>query len=96
MAGTTSAPTASYEAGKLVAYLTLYRVRDLAMISMILGHGDHLKNDVMYLLVSGVIADQAGLGGFFYYNRHDSGTPGLVYFKDRLGFAEADVEWSLT
>jgi hypothetical protein len=79
----------------LRAYLTLYRVGDLALVSMILGHGDHLRNDIMYLLFAGVVADQAGQGGVFYYNRHDSGLDGLRFFKERLGFAAADVEWVL-
>ncbi len=84
------------EAGTLRAYLTLYRVRELALVSMILGHGSHLACDIMYRLFAGVVEDQAGLGGFFYYNRHDSGTDGLRFYKERVGFAEADVEWSVT
>jgi hypothetical protein len=47
----------------------------------------------MYLLVSGMISDQSDRGGVLFYNRHDSGTSGLVYFKERLGFAAGDVEW---
>lgn len=78
---------------KLVAYLTLYRECELALISMILGHGAHLRDDIMYLLFAGVVEDQAGLGGYFVYNRHDSGTDGLVYYKERQGFREATVEW---
>jgi len=81
--------------GVLRAYLSLYRVGDLALVSMILGHGDHLRNDVMYLLAAGMIADQAGQGGWFYYNRWDSGEDGLRYFKSKLGFVEGDVEWRL-
>ncbi len=81
---------------KLVAYLTLYRVRELALVSMILGHGDFLADEIMYLLFAGVVHDQAGLGGWFYYNRHDSGTDGLRFYKERVGFAEADVEWTIT
>ncbi len=83
------------EADELVAYLTLYRLKELALVSMILGHGDHLKNDIMYALFAGVVEDQAGLGGWFYYNRHDSGTEGLRYYKERLGFREEDVAWSM-
>ena len=79
----------------LRSYLTLHRSGDLALVSMILGHGDWLRDDVMYALVQGVIADQAGSGGILYYNRHDSGTEGLVYFKEKLGFREANVEWVL-
>jgi hypothetical protein len=80
----------------LVAYLTLHRAGDLAMVSMILGHGDHLRNDIMYLLAAGMVEEQAGSGGWFYYNRHDSGTAGLVYYKERIGFHAADIAWSLT
>lgn len=79
----------------LVAYTTIHRSCKLAMISMILGHGDHLRNDVMYLLANGVIGDQSGHGGVLFYNRHDSGTPGLVFFKERLGFYAGDVTWSM-
>lgn len=78
----------------LRAYLTLYRSGDLALVSMILGHGDYLRDDIMYLLFAGVVADQAGQGGWFYYNSHASGTDGLRFFKERLGFRSADVAWS--
>lgn len=79
----------------LYAYLNLYRVGELALVSMILGHGDHLKNDVMWLLFAGLVSEQAGLGGWFYYNRHDSGTDGLRYYKEHQGFREMDLEWVL-
>lgn len=79
----------------LVAYMTLYRVADLGLVSMILGHGDHLANDVMYLLFAGMVEDQSGNGGTLMYNRHDSGTPGLVYYKERCGFRAGDITWSL-
>lgn len=79
---------------RLRAYLTLYRVNDLALVSMILGHGEHLRDDIMYLLFAGLVADQAGQGGFFYYNTWASGTEGLRYYKARVGFSAHDVEWS--
>lgn len=82
-------------ADTLVAYLTLYRVGQLALVSMILGHGAHLKNDIMYLLAAGTIDDQADKGGVLYYNRWDSGTDGLRYYKERVGFAAGDVDWLL-
>ena len=31
--------------------------------------------------------------GLVVYNRHDSGTDGLRFFKERLGFEERQVEW---
>lgn len=79
---------------RLRAYLTLYRVNELALVSMILGHGDHLRDDIMYLLFAGLVADQAGLGGFLYYNSWSSGTEGLRYYKARIGFSAHDVEWA--
>jgi hypothetical protein len=78
---------------RLVAYLWLYRAGDLALVSSILGHGDHLANDVMYLLFEAMLDDQAASGGQIVYNRHDSGTGGLRYFKERLGFTEQKVAW---
>ena len=78
---------------KLVAYMTLYRVNELALVSMILGHGDHLRNDIMWLLFAGMVEDQAGLGGWLYYNLWNSGQDGLRYYKERVGFHEGDIRW---
>jgi hypothetical protein len=80
---------------RLRAYLALYRVGELALISQILGHGDHLRADIMYLLALGLIREQIPQGGWFYYNRHDSGTEGLVYYKERLGFRAGNIQWNL-
>lgn len=81
--------------GTLVAYTWLYRSGELALISQWLGHGEHEANDVMYLLFQGAVERQAELGGFFVYNRWDSGTEGLRYLKERLGFGPMEVEWAL-
>jgi hypothetical protein len=80
---------------KLVAYLWLYRAGELALVSSILGHGQHLQSDVMYLLFQGAVEAQADLGGYFVYNRADSGTEGLRYFKSKLGFEATEVAWAL-
>jgi hypothetical protein len=82
--------------GTLRAYLSMYRVGDLVLVSMILGHGQFLNDGIMYLLFQGTVAAQAGQGGSFYYNRYDSGREnGLVFYKERLGFSPGDVEWVL-
>ncbi len=82
--------------GKLCAYLWMYRSGDLALVSSILGHADHLANDVMYELFHTALCAEVGVGpGVVVYNRHDSGTDGLRYFKSKLGFVGADVEWLL-
>lgn len=79
----------------LVAYMTAYRLEQLVLVSMILGHGGHLRNDIMYLLWAGLIDAQSPLGGVIYYNRHDSGQDGLRYYKERVGLAACDVRWEL-
>lgn len=81
--------------GRLVAYLWMYRVGQLALVSSILGHADRLADDVMYLLFQGALAAELDEGGVCVYNRWDSGTEGLRFFKERLGFEPARVEWEL-
>ena len=81
-------------AGTLVAYLWLYRSGELALVSQILGHADHLENEVMFLLVQGVVEAESEYGGFMVYNRFDSGTDGLRFFKARCGFLPTQVVWS--
>jgi hypothetical protein len=80
--------------GTLVAYGWIYRAGDLALVSQILGHVDHLEAEVMYLLVQGIVERESMIGGHLVYNRYDSGTEGLRFFKDRCGFARTQVEWS--
>jgi hypothetical protein len=67
---------------------------DLALVSQILGHADRLADEIMYLLVQGLVVAESGRGGFLVYNRYDSGTEGLRFFKDRCGFERTAVEWS--
>jgi hypothetical protein len=79
---------------RLVAYLWLYRAGDLALVSSILGHADHLDDGIMFLLMQGVIDAETGYGnGALVYNRFDSGTDGLRWYKERCGFSERQVEW---
>ncbi len=83
------------DAGLLVAYAFVYRLGELALISGILGHADHLEGEVMYLLAAGVVEHESGQGGWLFYNRHDSGTDGLRFFKERVGFQPCDIDWRL-
>jgi len=81
---------------RLRAYLWLYRSGDLAMVSSILGHADHLHQGIMYLLYAGMVEQQIKLRGTIFYNLWDSGTDGLRFFKIRVGLEERDVDWLLT
>jgi len=82
------------EGERLRAYSWIYRAGRLALVSSILGHAAHLARDVMFLLMRGVIERELPLGGFLVYNRHDSGTDGLRYFKERNGFGAREVVWA--
>ena len=82
-------------AATLVAYLWLYRAGQLALVSQILGHADHLDNGIMFLLWEGMVTVESwDPDGFIVYNRHDSGTPGLRFYKERVGLEETAVRWS--
>lgn len=86
--------TGVFEGTILVAYLTMYRCGDLALVSQILGHGAHEKDEIMFLLFEKALEREIGLGGgFVVYNRHDSGTKGLREFKEHFGLREQPVEW---
>ena len=80
--------------GELVAYLVLYRSGDLLLVSQILGHADHLESDVMYLMMVEAFGG-ASLPATVFYNRWDSGTDGLRYFKSKLGFGPERVTWEI-
>lgn len=80
--------------GVLVGYIAIYRCGELALVSQILGHAEHLENEIMYQLFAAALTRELPAGpGVVVYNRHDSGTDGLRFFKERLGFEEAAVSW---
>jgi len=84
------------QGSRLRAYTWIYRLGELVMVSQILGHDAHLDDDVMYELMRGALTREADHGpGIVFYNLHSSGTPGLRYFKEKLGLAPARVEWRL-
>jgi len=73
-----------------------HRVGELVMVSQILGHGEHLDAGIIFLLVSESVRCQITAGaGTVFYNRHDSGSDGLRWNKEHLGFQPGDVEWLL-
>ena len=79
---------------ELVAYLVMHRAGELALVSQILGHADYLADEIMFLLFAAALEREIEHApGIVVYNRHDSGTDGLRFFKERLGFEEAPVEW---
>jgi len=83
------------EDGRLVAYLWLYRAGALGLVSQILGHGGYLAHGVMYQLWQGMLSAEKFEPGYIVYNRHDSGTDGLRFYKERVGLAETPVRWAV-
>jgi hypothetical protein len=81
--------------GKLVAYTWVYQTGEMFLLSTILGHGDHLSNGTMYLLIAGVIKDllETADAKYAVYERHWSGTEGLRFFKEQMGFRPYLVGW---
>lgn len=80
--------------GRLVAYLWLYRGGELALVSQILGHAAYLEDEIMYLLWQGMVERELSEPGLVVYNRHDSGTDGLRFYKERVGLVEMHVSWT--
>jgi transcriptional antiterminator Rof (Rho-off) len=80
------------ESDRMVGYLVGNVVGRMGGISMILGHGDYLKDGIMYYLVD---------TWYRYckrkdvclcvYGRWDSGSDGLRVFKHNVGMREMDV-----
>jgi hypothetical protein len=85
--------------GRLVAYAQLIQCGEVARFNTILGHWDHLQDQVVWLLVMEAIKwhiDESRAAFALYYTHHSGHGPGLRYFKERFRFAPARVEWSLT
>ncbi|MFI7546055.1 hypothetical protein [Actinoplanes sp. NPDC049599] len=78
---------------RLVAYVALSRRGDVALYSMILGHGDHLANGVLVLLhheiVRWVGENQEGPTAdlrFLMYGGRENGGASLLQWKRQAGF----------
>jgi len=81
--------------GQLVAYLWLYIAGQLRLCSSIIGHADHLENEVMYLLFRGMLEAESerDSDGVVVYHRWDNGTDGLRFYKERVGLRDTAIGW---
>lgn len=72
----------------LVAYLWSVHMKDLMLINRVLGHDDHLKNNIMYFLsvrfVMECVCSKAAR--YVMYDTFGRGDNGLALFKRRIGF----------
>jgi hypothetical protein len=85
--------------GCIVAYALVLNIGDVWVIEHVLGHGAHLKNGIMYLLMSKMIeeklalANVAGNPGWIMYDSILGSSDGLRQFKAVLGFTPYWVRW---
>lgn len=85
--------------GDLVAYSYAPVLGDIFLFSRILGHANYLDLGTMYLLVSGVtyhmIENRLPRGNpeWAMYDMFWGASPGLRFFKERLGFRPYRVHW---
>ena len=83
--------------GHLYAYAWVYVIGEMCLFSTILGHGEHMKGGIMSLLIAEAVRDLMAGAGLRYamYNLHASGTEGLRFFKEQMGFAPYHVDWEM-
>jgi hypothetical protein len=82
---------------KLCAYSQVIQCGEMMIFSKILGHGDHMGDGVMNLLVYEAAKLRHASSGtrVAVYYLQDSGTEGLQFFKRKMGFTGYLVHWEL-
>jgi GNAT superfamily N-acetyltransferase len=87
------------KAGALSAYAYVPICGEVAVVHYLLGHADHLRHGVMYLLISEVVRElieqkrERGMPEWLMYDTFYGRGAGLYYFKRRLGFNSHIVRW---
>lgn len=76
---------------RLYGYISLQHCKDLVVYSMIIGHGDHLRDGIMYLLHNYVSECMWDKAKYIMYGAHTSGTDGLRMWKKRMRFEPYNV-----
>lgn len=85
--------------GLLVAYVNPIDCGDVVLLARILGDADHLRNGVMYFLVSELVKlyslriNTLEHEKWMMYDTMLGAKSGLRYFKERLGFRPYKVKW---
>jgi hypothetical protein len=82
--------------GVVVAYARLDYVGEIAGMGRVMGHGDHLDNGVMALLMAGVVdhvkSTRPG-ARYVFYDMFFGAPEGLRAFKTHVGFRPHLVRW---
>jgi hypothetical protein len=88
--------------GRIVAYALVPNIGDLWFVDYVLGHGEHLKRGIMYLLMTGIIeekielAKEPGNPQWIMYDTFLGAPVGLRQFKEVVGFSPHWVRWKLS
>jgi hypothetical protein len=87
----------AFRDGRLYGYVLIVQSGEMMLFSKILGHGDHMEDGLMNLLVYEAVRWHHERSGTKYavYYLHDSGTSGLQFFKRKMGFVGYVVRWQL-
>lgn len=82
-----------FKDGRLYAYCVFENCGEMSFVNMLLGHGEHLADGIMYLLFLGLVQYGMQIDGLRYFNylTLHSSTPGLDDFKRQVGFEERVV-----
>jgi hypothetical protein len=86
-----------HRAGVVVAYARLDYVGELAGMGRVMGHGDHLDNGVMALLMAGIVDHVKSTrpqARYLFYDMFFGAPEGLRAFKTHLGFRPHLVRWT--
>jgi len=76
---------------RLCGYISLLHCKELAVYSQIIGHGDYLREGIMYLLHSYVSSYVWHNAKYIMYGAHTSGTDGLKMWKKRMRFEPYNI-----
>lgn len=83
--------------GVVVAYSRLDYVGDIAGMGRVMGHGDHLENGVMFLLMAGIVGHVKSTRPqtrYVFYDTFFGAPEGLRAFKTNAGFRPYLVRWT--
>jgi hypothetical protein len=83
--------------GVLVAYCKVQYAGDIAAMTRLMGHGEHLDNGVMFLLTAAIVGHVTSVRPqtrYLFYDTFFGAAPGLRTFKTHLGFRPYYVRWT--
>jgi hypothetical protein len=86
-----------FKDGRLYAYANVVQCGEAMIFSRLLGHGEHLDDGIVNLLVYEAARHcrRESATRYAVYHLADNGTEGLQFFKRKMGFIGHRVQWEL-